>query len=101
MRRVSHAGGRGSEARRSRSESKDEAQRLVNRPQLVRLQTPSRSPKALWIDDGGLFDENSSLVTADGDRRPEARRTRAGRGWGDKRGTEIEELVSLDDNRKA
>jgi hypothetical protein len=81
------------------SEAEDEHESLVHRAKLAGLEPPSRSAKALRIDDGRLLDEDACFLPCEGDRRTEARRARARRGRRDEHRAQVEKLVRLDDDR--
>jgi hypothetical protein len=83
------------------SESEDEPEGFVHGPELAGLEASRGRSEPLWIEDSGLLDEYTCLLTLEGDRRTEARRPSALGGGGDEHGAEVEELVRLNDHREA
>jgi hypothetical protein len=81
------------------SESEDQHERLVDRAELTCIEAPGGPTESLWVDDRRLLDQDACLLALERDRRAEARRPSARRGGRDEDGAEVEELVSLDDNR--
>src|SRR4029077_15001726 len=76
-----------------------EHQSLVHGAQLARTKPSGRPSESLRVHNRGLFDKDACLGASETDRRTEARRAGLCRGWSDEHGGEIEELVSLDDDR--
>ena len=81
------------------SEAQDQSERVVDRSQLIGIQSTGRAAKALWIDDGGLLDEDARFEIAQRDRRPKGGRQRSGRRRRYERRTQRHELIGLDDDR--
>jgi hypothetical protein len=44
-----------------KSETQDQSKSIVYGSKLVGVETSGGTPEALWIDDGGLLDEDSGL----------------------------------------
>jgi hypothetical protein len=82
-------------------ETEHEHQGLVDGAELVRVEAPGGTTEALGIDDGRLLDEDARLLTLEGDRGPKARWAGTRRRWRDEDGAQVQELISLDDDRVA
>lgn len=67
-------------------EPEDQCERLVDRAQLGGVQASCRRAEPLGVDDGRLLDEHARRRVADLDRRPEGRRSGAGRRRRDENG---------------
>jgi hypothetical protein len=83
------------------SEPRGEHQGIVHGPELVRVEAPCGATKTLRIDHGRLLDEDTRFPTLDGDCGPKARWAGARRYRRDEDGAQVEELISLDDDRIA
>ncbi len=81
------------------SQSEDERQRFVHRPNLVRVEAAGGPTQAHRVDDRCLLDENSRLLGTNGDQRAERRRSGTARGRRHEHGAQFEVFVCLHDDR--
>lgn len=81
-----------------RSETKDQRERFVYGSQLTGVEATGGTPEALWIDHGGLLNEDASLDPVKLDGRTKRGWPNAGRGRRNKSGAHRHELIGLNDD---